>query len=64
MLFIEGLDKIFKKLNYRILISPKVQLGGKFPDIIGIKGKEIVAIGIKNHAAEITKAIGLSLIHI
>jgi DNA-binding transcriptional ArsR family regulator len=35
-----------------------ISIAGKFPDIICLKGNEVVAIEIKNNILEITKAIG------
>jgi len=35
-----------------------ISAGGKFPDIIALKGKTITAFEIKQHTSEITKAVG------
>ena len=64
VLSIKSLAGFFQKLSYKILISPKIQLGGKFPDMIAIKGNEIVAIEIKSHVTEITTAIGQCLFYV
>lgn len=38
-----------------------ISIAGNFPDIVCLKGKEVVAIEIKNSVLEITKAIGQCL---
>ena len=38
-----------------------ISIGGKFPDVLGVKNKTIVAVEIKKRASELTKAIGQCL---
>lgn len=38
-----------------------ISLGGKFPSIVALKDRNIVALEIKNRASDLTKAIGQSL---
>lgn len=39
-------------------------LGDKFPDMIAIKGKELIAFELKSHAKEITTAMGQCLFYL
>lgn len=40
-----------------------IPVGGKFPDIVALKSKEVTSIEVKVNAQEITKAIGQCLFH-
>jgi DNA-binding transcriptional ArsR family regulator len=41
-----------------------ISIGGEFPDVLGLKGKEIAAIELKNSVIEVTKGIGQCLHYI